>query len=98
MNEMNIVEKYQPIGAILDYSFDWATWLVTGDTVVTSTWTISPVTPLTKVSEPFTTTVSTVWVSSINCVAGQSFTLKNTITTALGRTETHTFVLNITAV
>jgi hypothetical protein len=45
---------------ISDWAIDWSTWLGT-DTITASTWTVP--TGLTKVSDTFTTTETTIWLS-----------------------------------
>jgi len=68
-------------GEVLDYGFDWSEWL-NGDTIITSTWTVP--TGITQNSETETTTTTTIWLSGGSF--GQRYTIKNTITTAGGRT------------
>lgn len=65
----------------LDYTNTWSTNLG-ADTIATSVWVAS--TGLTVVTGTNTTTTATVWVSG--GTAGRWYDLKNTITTAGGRT------------
>lgn len=72
--------------AVLDYAEDWADWL-TGDTIVTSTWTVP--TGLTKDSDAATTTQTSIWLSGGTVALGRrkSYTVTNHIITAAGREE-----------
>ena len=66
--------------ATLPYSVDWgANWLGS-DTIADSSWTVPA--GLTQVSSSFTTKIATVVISG--GTSGQSYTLVNRITTALG--------------
>jgi len=76
--------------AILDYSLDWSAWLGE-DTIVASTWLLPA--DLTKVSETFTSTQATIWLSK--GTPGTRRTITNRITTAAGRTEDRTRYLYI---
>ncbi|KKN36250.1 hypothetical protein LCGC14_0775400 [marine sediment metagenome] len=69
--------------AILDYGFDWNLWLATGETIVTSAWTIPD--GITKDSDTNTTTTTTAWLSG--GTAREEYLLVNRITTSAGRTE-----------
>lgn len=66
---------------VLDYGFDWAAWLE-GDTITSSTWVV-PV-GLTKGSDTFDATSTTVWLSG--GVSGSVYTVLNRVVTAGGRT------------
>lgn len=73
--------------AVLDYEIDWAggppgPWLATGETIVTSTWTLGA--GLAEVSDSHTTTSATIWLAP--CPVG-TYTATNTITTSAGRTN-----------
>ena len=72
--------------AILDYGCDWSTWLETGDTISTSTWTVPS--GLTKVRDSKTPTSTTIWLSG--GVLGVTYTLVNHVVTAGGRKEDQT--------
>ena len=75
--------------AVWDFNIDWATnWMVTDDTVSTSTWTVPA--GITKDSDTFTAAgVTTVWLSGGGAV-DTIHKLENRITTAGGRTEDQT--------
>jgi hypothetical protein len=90
-------------GADKDYSIIWHDWL-NGDSVTASTWAVSPAGPVTYSpsinSGPVTIdgvayaagTVTTVWIKTLT--AGARYTVTNSITTAGGRKDERSFVLN----
>lgn len=65
---------------VLDYGFSWLAWL-DGDTITASTWTVEA--GLTKDSQSFNTTTTTVWLSG--GTADVDYLATNHITTAGGR-------------
>jgi hypothetical protein len=73
----------------LDYKIDWSLWLTEAgsDTISASSWA-SNSTDITIDSDTNTTTDATVWLSG--GVAGYSYLLTNSITTAAGRTAERT--------
>lgn len=75
--------------AVLDYGFDWSNWLGS-DTILTSTWFITPTTLIEDASGS-TTTTTTIWLSSgaVDVV----YIVTNRIVTAGGRTEDRSFQL-----
>lgn len=75
----------------LDYGFDWSSWLATGETILTSTWTVE--TGLTKVSDSNSTTATTIWVTG--GTVGESYVITNHITTSDGREDDRSHVLKI---
>jgi hypothetical protein len=77
--------------AVLDYTVDWSSWLPSGDTIVTSTWTAQ--TGITIDSNSFTTTAATVWLSGGTLDA--SYNVVNHIVTDDGRAEDQTLVIKI---
>lgn len=90
----------------LDYLFDWAgatapgPWLTGGDTIATSTWTVTGIPGLIIVPGPLTMhttsnspTTATVWLSG-GTVAAQ-YAVENTIVTAGGRTAVRTLTVSI---
>jgi hypothetical protein len=80
--------KLKDPNAVLDYTFDYSTnYLVSGDTILTSTWTLPS--GITKDSDTFTTTTTTIWLSG--GTAGTDYLLINRITTSGGRTDERTF-------
>lgn len=75
---------------VLDYVRDWSA-VLDDDTIATSTWT--PDTGITVDSSSNTTTTATVWVS---CgTLGQTYGVRNRITTAGGRTYDKTLHFTI---
>lgn len=84
-----VVEDKDP-NSVLDYTENWATWLVT-DTITTSTWTLDA--GITKDSDTNTTTTATAWISG--GTAGNSYKAVNRIVTAGGRTADRTIIVNI---
>lgn len=77
-------------GAILDYGFNWASWLQLSETVVSSAWAIDPV--LTLSGSQNVANVTSTFVNGGD--VGKVYTLTNTITTNQGRTDSRTLVLN----
>ena len=77
--------------AILDYGFDWVDWL-DGDTISTSSWSVSPV-GLTASPNTKTSTTTTVWLSG--GAVGSTYQVTNTIVTAVGRTDQRTLLVAI---
>lgn len=80
--------------AILDYSLDWGTeWLEDGDTITASAWTADPADDLTVDDQPYTATVTTVWLSG--GLAGSAYVVTNHITTALGREDDRSLLVEV---
>ena len=77
--------------SVLDYGFDWSDWLADGETILTSTWTVT--TGLTKDSDSSNDTATTIWVSG--GTAGTSYTITNHITTSAGREDDRSHVLKV---
>jgi hypothetical protein len=73
-----------------DFGFNWSAWLGT-DTISASVWIVPA--GITKESDTFTTTSTTIWLSS--GTSGTSYQITNRITTAGGRTEDRTGVLKV---
>jgi hypothetical protein len=73
---------------VLDYTFDWETWLGS-DTISTSSWVVP--TGLTENSDSNTTTTATVWLSG--GTAWTWYTVVNRVITAGGRTEDRTLIV-----
>lgn len=76
--------------SVVDYTFNWSTWLPTGDTIDTASATTVGVT---KESTTNDDTTVTVWVSGGK--VGQSSEIECEIVTVGGRTEYWTRDLNI---
>lgn len=81
--------------AVLDYGIDWDDeddpWLASGETITASAWTVA--TGITKDSDSFSDTVTTVWLSG--GTAGEEYDIKNTITTSAGRTDERTLTVKV---
>ena len=77
--------------SVLDYKIDWTDWLDT-DTIATSSW-VTDDAGITIDSDSETTTETTVWLSS--GVAGSSYILTNTITTAVPRTAERSITIYV---
>lgn len=85
-----IFEIVHAPGAILDYGFNWSSWLQAGETIVSSTWTIDPTLVLSSSQN-----VSGVTSTFVNGgTLGSVYTLINTITTSNGRVDSRTMILN----
>ncbi len=82
---------------VLDYEIDWAAaapqgpWLATGETITTSTWTITPTGQLAEApaGHSKTNTTTTIWL--LGGVAGQSYRVTNHIVTSQGREKDKSF-------
>lgn len=78
---------------IKDYSIDWAPKLA-GDIISSSTWTVP--TGVTKLSDTFSTTLTTIWLSGGS--VGYSYSFLNVIITSGGRTYEQTVTLPVTVI
>jgi hypothetical protein len=76
--------------AVLDYTLDWSDWLET-DTIAASTWVVDA--GLTKDSDSFTPTTTTVWLSG--GTAGRVYEALNRIVTAGGRTADRVLIFRM---
>ncbi len=74
--------------AVLDYQFNWASWLG-ADTIASSSWTVPA--GITQDSATNTTTTSTIWLSG--GTAQTKYPVINRIVTAAGRTEERTMLV-----
>lgn len=84
---MNNTREYEhsPL-AKLDYGFNWSSWLVSGETITVSDWTVDVgLTPTTPQINGATTSV---FVEG--GVVGGNYNLTNTITTSAGRRDSRT--------
>ncbi len=75
--------------AVLDYQWNWATWLPTGDTIASATVTAE--TGLTVDSDSNTATVVTAWLSG--GTVGESYGVTCRVVTADGRTDDRTITI-----
>lgn len=79
--------------AVLDYGFDWSTWLGT-DTVESSNWSVSGDDSLLVIDDDsFSTTAATVWLSG--GTLGSTYLVTNHIVTADGREDDRTIEISI---
>lgn len=73
--------------AVLDYGWDWSTWLAVGESITASTWVVDPDEPdgglVIDDDSQFEEDATTVWVSA--GTAGVNYRLTNHITTDGGR-------------
>jgi hypothetical protein len=76
--------------AVLDYRVDWSAWLA-GDTIVASTWILE--TGITNDLDTYNATTAVIWLSG--GTLGEIYTVTNRITTALGRIDDRTFLVEI---
>lgn len=76
--------------AVVDFSRDWSPWLG-ADTIATSTWVVA--TGLTSVTTTHDDTSTTVWLSG--GTANTDYDVTNRITTAGGRTEDRTWLIQV---
>lgn len=77
-----------------DETINWTTRGIGGDTIGTSSWSVSPA-DLTLYDETNTPSTTTVWLSG--GTVGQYYAVTNTIVTSGGRTFQETFVCNVVA-
>ena len=76
--------------AVLDYGFDWSEWLG-ADTIASSSWVASA--GITNDSTTNTTLITSITLSG--GVAGESYTLTNTIVTANGLQDDRSIRLTV---
>ena len=78
--------------AVLDYSWDWSAWLEPGETISSSTVTVTA--GITLDSQSNTAVRATAWLSG--GVAGTLYQATDRITTSLGRTDDRTLTIRVT--
>lgn len=79
--------------AVVDYTLNWgADYLESGETISTSTWTVTP-TGLTKDSDSNDTTTTTIFVSG--GTRGKIYRLTNKIVTSKSRTDERSLVVRV---
>jgi hypothetical protein len=83
--------RYKDPQDVLDYGFTWSTWLASGETISTSTWTVES--GITKDSDSNTTTTTTIWLSG--GTAGEVYALVNHITTSASRQLDQTLIIEM---
>lgn len=82
--------KYKEVAATLDYGLTWQDWLGVGEEIVSSAWEADGVT---LANDSFTANETVVYVSGGNF--GETYSLKNTITTNAALTRTAVRFLDI---
>ena len=85
-----VFQDAKGVGDTLDHVVSWAP-ILEGDTITASSWIIPA--GLTQTDESFAPTTTTIWLGG--GVAGQTYGLKNTITTAGGRVIQRTIELKV---
>ena len=78
--------------AFLDYSLDWSDWLVSGDSIASSTWTADAA--LTLNTSAHNDTVTSIWVQG--GLPNTWYALINTVTSAAGRVDQRIIRLFVT--
>lgn len=78
--------------AVLDYGTNWAAWLTDAETIVASTWEVTPA-GLTVDSDTFDPTLTTIWLSGGE--VGVRYSVTNHITTSQGRQDDRTFHIDV---
>ena len=93
MSDLERPVRYKDPSSVLDFTFDWGTlgWLATGETITTSTMTVSY--GIIKDSQSNTTTTATAWISG--GTAGYAYTLTNRIVTSAGRTDERSMTIKV---
>lgn len=78
--------------AILDYSIDWAAaYLVEGETVTASAWTVWPEGDIVVTGDSHASGAATAAISG--GVAGNVYRLTNRISTSFGRTDDRSIII-----
>lgn len=77
--------------ARLDYKIDWTPWIIAGDTIAASTFTLD--TGITSDLSSFTDTTTTVWL--LGGTAGRSYKVVNHVTFASGRQDDRTLLIRV---
>lgn len=76
--------------AVLDYTFNWSSWLGS-DTISTSAWTVQS--GITRDSDSIVSGNKQTKIWLRGGTAGQAYTITNSITTAGGRTDDRSAVI-----
>ena len=79
--------------AVLDYKFDWAAWLASGETI--STRTVTADTGLTVASSSITNTGTSVTVWLSGGTAGSNYNVLCRIVTSASRTDDRTMRIQV---
>lgn len=81
--------------ARLDYGFDWSAWLASGETITTSTWsiTLAPDAVLTIASSTNDASTTTIWASA--GTLGEDYKITNHVVSSAGREDDRTHLLKV---
>lgn len=80
--------------AVLDYGIDWSDWLVAGDTIATSTWTITGSdAALVQDSDFSDSTVTGLWLSG--GTVDEEYSATCHIVTTAGRADDRTLTIGV---
>lgn len=77
--------------AVLDWTWDWSSWLQTSEDVISSSFSATP--GITIDTDTNTTTTATVWLSG--GTPGVPYLITNTITTNQGRTDERSITIRV---
>jgi hypothetical protein len=77
--------------AVLDFGFDWSSWLATGETIESAVWTVPA--GLTKGSSSISGAVTVIWLSGGDNGTNHRVTCR--ITTSQGRVDERSFVVTV---
>lgn len=77
--------------ASLDYGFDWSDWLDTGETILSSLWTVDD--GLTGSGESNDDTSTTIWLTG--GTDGEDYKAVNHIVTSAGREDDRTITIKV---
>jgi hypothetical protein len=78
--------------AVLDYSWDWSSWLEPGETITTSDVFVTP--GITLGTTSHTNVRATAWLSG--GTNASLYQVTNRISTSLGRTDDRTITIRVT--
>lgn len=79
--------------AVLDYKFDWSSWLDSGETIASRTVTVDA--GLTKDSDAVTDTSTSVTVWLSGGTDGVSYSVNCQIVTSANRTDERTMIIRV---
>ena len=79
------------VAEVLDYKVDWSDWLISGETISLSAFTVEA--GVTKDSETSDSSSATVWLSG--GTVDEDYTIVSKITTSAGRVAERTFFLSV---
>lgn len=75
--------------SVLDYGFDWALWLTTGEIIASATWTVPA--GLVKDSESVNGAITACWISG--GTAGVDYEVTCEVTTSAGRIDQRSILI-----